>query len=124
MRGWNPIGISLVNLGSNGGMLATLTPFNCWPMQRDMRPGSAMYARLAAERPTCEVFSYTRLDDQIVGEAFATTPGGDLWWLDNPRPERSHIGALTDGRILLDIVRRLRGEPPVATSPPAPLPSR
>jgi pimeloyl-ACP methyl ester carboxylesterase len=106
-----------------GAAMAALTPFNCWPLQSHMRPGSALYARLAEHPPACEVISYTRLGDLTVGERHASLAGGKLWWLDNPRPEAAHIGALGDARILLDIARRLRGEPPVATEPPAPLPA-
>ena len=106
-----------------GARLARLVPFNVASLHRDMRPGSSCVTSLASMPPTCELVSYVRLGDAIVGPEHASLPGGTLHWLDNPWPENAHAGALTDLRIVLDIARRLRGDAPVAQSPPAPLPN-
>lgn len=107
-----------------GAKLATWTPFDVFGFQADMRPGSTLYTRLAQARFDFPIYSYTRLDDDTVGEAYASLPGRGVWWVDNPPLERAHIGVFRDDRVLLDIVLRLRGEKPVTVEPPAPLPKR
>ncbi len=107
----------------SGAKLATLTPFNVFGFQADMRPDSPLYQRLAKTRFHFPIYSYTRLDDTSVGEAYASLPGRGVWWLDNVPGERAHIAIFRDDRVLLDIVLRLRGDKPVTTYPPAPLPT-
>jgi pimeloyl-ACP methyl ester carboxylesterase len=90
----------------------------------DMRAGSAFLTMLnrltAGDEP--ELVSYVRLDDAIVGELNATPPRGELWWVPNAPMSLSHMAAGSDPRILADIARRLRGEPPLTRSPAAILP--
>lgn len=92
----------------------------------DMREGSAFITLL---NEFCldsdpEIVPYARLDDAIVGAENAAPPGVEPWWVATPPFQLAHIAASGDPRILADIARRLRGEPPFATSPPAPLPGR
>lgn len=107
----------------SGAKLAMWTPFNVFGFQADMRPNSNLYQRLAKTEFDFPIYSYTRLEDGTVGEQYAALPGRNVWWVDNPPWERAHVGVFNDSRVLLDIVRRLRNETPVATDPPAPLPS-
>ena len=91
-------------------------------MHRDMRAGSALLERLNAREPPYEMYSYTRLRDRTVGEEYAAPDGRVAWWLDSAALESAHFTAALDPRILADIARRLRGETPFTTAPPAPLP--
>jgi pimeloyl-ACP methyl ester carboxylesterase len=92
----------------------------------DLRPESAFLTALAGQDASAryDLYCYTRLDDSVVGEALAAPPGRVAWWVSNPPGGAPHIGALVDDRILADIARRLRGETPLASLPPAPLPVR
>ena len=105
-----------------GARLAERHPIVLTSMHRDMRASSALLRQLAGNRPEYEIVSYTRLDDDIVGEAYASPDGQAVWWLDGAPLEHAHWAALDDPRILADIARRLRGEEPFTTGPPAPLP--
>ena len=91
----------------------------------DMRPGSDFLAALDADRAPgdYELLAYTRLGDLIVGAENAAPPGEEAWWVANPPLSFAHLGAANDPRILADIARRLRGEEPISTSPPSPLPA-
>lgn len=108
----------------NGAIRAGMMPLNLMDIVRDMRPGSAFYADLAKHPADYEVVSYSRLRDPIVGERYAALPGHTPYWLDGPWWDPPHNGAFRDDRILLDIVRRLRGESPVTKGDPAPLPTK
>lgn len=90
----------------------------------DMRSGSDLLQRLDAALPAARytVYPYVRLGDFIVGAANAAPPGSTAWWLPNAPFALAHSGAYSDPRIVTDIARRLRGEQPWTTSPPAPLP--
>jgi pimeloyl-ACP methyl ester carboxylesterase len=90
----------------------------------DMRTGSAFLDLLNRLTMTDEpeLVAYVRLDDGIVGEANAAPPRGELWWVPNAPFSLSHMAAASDPRILADIARRLRGEPPLTRSPAAVLP--
>jgi hypothetical protein len=107
-----------------GAQMANLPTFD----QRivDMRQDSALLATLndepAPEDP--ELFPYARLGDQIVGANRSAPPGRTAWWVQNIPLAFAHLGASSDARFLADIGRRLRGEPPYTTEPPAPLPKR
>lgn len=92
------------------------------PLQADMRPGSAMLMRLNSEPPPYPVVSYVRLGDKPVGEHNAQVPGNSMWWVPTPPLSNPHANASDDPRILADISRRLRGEMPLTSLPPAPLP--
>jgi pimeloyl-ACP methyl ester carboxylesterase len=106
-----------------GASRAARMPLDVLPLTRDMRPGSALYAKLAKQPADYEIFSYTRLDDRVVGERYASLPGRGVWWVDTPPFESAHAGAFGDSRVMLDIVRRLRGGTPLTLDPPAPLPA-
>lgn len=93
------------------------------PLQADMRPGSAMLMRLNARPPPYPVVAYVRLGDKPVGERNAQVPGNPMWWVATPPFSNPHANAVEDPRILADISRRLRGEMPLTTLPPAPLPA-
>jgi pimeloyl-ACP methyl ester carboxylesterase len=93
-------------------------------MQVDMRPKSDFLRKLeSAERDcNCEIFPYVRLEDEIVGEQYASPPNKQAWWVSKLPLQPAHIGAATDPRILADIIRRLRDETPLTTEPAAALP--
>jgi hypothetical protein len=93
--------------------------------QLDMREGSAFLRDLARrERETADyqIVPYARLGDAVVGEQNTAPAGETPRWLPNLPLEPAHLGCFTDPRIVADIVRRLRGEPPFSTDPPEPLP--
>ncbi len=106
--------------GARTAGLAPLDPRAC-----DMRAGSAFLAdldeSLAGEE--YDLCCYVRLGDFMVGEANAAPAGDRPWWVANCPLTMAHMGAWNDPRILADIARRLRSEPPHTTYPPAPLPS-
>ncbi len=89
----------------------------------DMRSGSEFLAELDAALPDADytMYNYTRLGDWIVGVENAAPPGQTAWWVPTPPASFSHLGAATDPRIMADIARRLRGDPPLTTEPPTPL---
>jgi hypothetical protein len=119
-----------------GAALAFLPTFN--QLQIDMRAGSKFLRRLdacdamtleansAQTRPAggYELIPYVRLDDMIVGERNAAPEGWTPWWVPAVPLQDSHMFAIADARIVADIARRLRGEPPLTTEPPAPLPAQ
>jgi pimeloyl-ACP methyl ester carboxylesterase len=90
----------------------------------DMRPGSAFLADLNSHLSEAdyELLAYTRLGDMIVGPENAAPPGMSPWWVANASFSLAHISAGADPRILADIARRLRNEPPFTTTPASPLP--
>jgi hypothetical protein len=65
-----------------------------------------------------------RLGDGIVGARYAAPPNTAPRWVPTPPLGDSHNGASKDPRILADILRRLRGESPITTTPQAPLPDK
>ena len=99
-----------------------------WPtlsrLQTEMRPDSAFMARMRVERQGARytLYPYVRLGDTIVGEANSAPHGRVPWWLPNRTGEGAHLMAYGDPRLLAEIARRLRGEQPFTTEPPAPLP--
>ena len=103
---------------------ARLAKLPTWDKRKiDMRPGSEFLAALDAPGDY-ELLAYTRLGDLIVGARNAAPPGQRAWWVANPPLSFAHLGAANDPRIIADIARRLRGEEPISTSPPSPLPAR
>lgn len=92
------------------------------PLQADMRPGSAMLVRLNAHGPPFPIFTYVRLGDKPVGERNAKVHGEPMWWVSTPLFTNPHADAYHDERIVADISRRLRGEMPLTSIPPAALP--
>lgn len=91
---------------------------------RDMRAGSPFLVELdgALAASEYEVIPYVRLGDAIVGEANAAPEGETAWWVHTPALQAAHLHGMDDPRLLADIARRLRGEQPYTTAPPAPLP--
>ncbi len=89
----------------------------------DMRQGSEFLQGLDELLPEAdyELYSYVRLGDTIVGPENAAPPGHGAWWVPTPAFSFAHLNAASDPRILADIMLRLRGEAPIATTPPAPL---
>jgi hypothetical protein len=106
----------------NGARMAAEAPL-VHPLIEPMRPGSKMLRDINAAAPAYPIFSYVRLGDNPVGAFYAAPPGRVAWWLSTPPLSIAHTGAMWDPRILADIARRLRGEAPFATDPPAPLPT-
>ena len=92
----------------------------------DMRPGSAFLADLDSHLSEAdyELLAYTRLGDMIVGPENASPPGMSPWWVANAPFSLAHLAASTDPRIIADIARRLRNEPPFTTPPASPLPDK
>ncbi len=106
----------------SGAKLAKLAALN--QIQADMRPGSEFLHYLAQCDVSAgyELYPYARLKDNLVGEQYASPPGVNPLWLPTGLFEGGHSGAWHDPRILADIARRLRGEPPFSTTPASPLP--
>jgi hypothetical protein len=110
---------------SSPHMGATLAEdFAFTQFHEDMCPGSPFLEELARSDAEAgyEIYPYVRLGDGIVGEENAAPPNCVPIWLPTPAFELSHVGALTDPRIVADIARRLRGERPYALVPRTPLP--
>jgi pimeloyl-ACP methyl ester carboxylesterase len=108
-----------------GSAMAAALPVLLGSTQRDLRAGSAYLRELErreAGGPAYEIVPYARLGDRIVGERNAAPAGMTPIWLPNLLLEGAHLSAFSDPRIVADIARRLRGEPPLATEPSEPLP--
>ncbi|HEY8747316.1 MAG TPA: hypothetical protein VIM11_05035 [Tepidisphaeraceae bacterium] len=105
-----------------GALLAKdLPPLH--PIQADLRPGSDVLATLDAKSPAYAIYPYVCLGDHVVGESNAGLRGQVAWWVPHAPLADPHDGAFYDPRIVADIARRLRDEPPLATDPPAGLPT-
>ena len=92
---------------------------------RDLRANFAFLGRLNTDGggSACQIVAYVPLHDAIVGGRNTAPPGQVVRWVPRPVLGLSHIGATTEPRILADIARRLRNEPPWSTDPPEPLPA-
>jgi hypothetical protein len=121
-RRLNAANIFTLSSPLDGAKLADRWPIVLTAMHRDMQHGSRMYDRLDQAEISANLFSYTRLYDQTVGDEYASLPGHGVWWVDVPPFQTPHLAGVMDDRIIADVARRLRGETPFATSPPAPLP--
>lgn len=89
---------------------------------RAMRPGSDFLAALDRDlaSATYTLTCYARLRDTWVGATRTAPPGRRPIWTTGPAL-LSHLTITQDRRIIADIARRLRGEPPLAeanTQPP------
>lgn len=106
----------------SGASLAEVGAFT--QLERDLHPKSDFMKYVAAcdASATYQLIPYARLGDSIVGEQYAAPPGQIPFWLATPATEGGHSGAWTDVRILADIARRLRDEPPFTREPRTPLP--
>jgi hypothetical protein len=91
----------------------------------DMRPGSEFLEGLnqRSRDASYELIPYARIGDTWVGEENTAPPGQVPWWVPNRAFEPAHLMAYGDPRIIADILRRLREEPPYTTEPRAPWPS-
>ena len=101
-----------------GARMATLPTVD--PKVLDMRPGSDFLQRLDAEIAAGrapEIIAYTRTGDWMVGEENTAPAGGRVRVVPRPPLEFGHLQAGGDPRILADILRRLRGEPPLLPEP-------
>jgi hypothetical protein len=94
------------------------------PIQSDLRPGSAAIRRLNGMPSVYPICTYVRSGDRAIGVKNAGLPGKDAWWVPTPFMDDPHSGAFLDTRILADIARRLRGETPFASPPPAAVPKQ
>jgi pimeloyl-ACP methyl ester carboxylesterase len=95
------------------------------PRCQDMKCGSAFLARLDEglhDPPAFELYCYGRLGDATVGVHNTAPAGRTPWWVQSIPLQLAHGGASCDPRIIADIARRVRGEEPLTTSPPAPIP--
>ncbi len=95
-------------------------------LHADMRRESPFLRKLAqAEEATAaddyELVAYVRKGDRIVGADNAAPAGMKAWWVPDRPLESPHFGASLDPRIRADVARRLRGETPFTTEPPAPV---
>ncbi|MBX3363500.1 MAG: hypothetical protein KF866_01935 [Phycisphaeraceae bacterium] len=88
---------------------------------RAMKPGSAWLASLDAHHTeaTYELVCYAHLNDRWVGARNTAPPGRDPIWTAGTMAF-SHFSVTEDRQILVDIARRLRGEPPLAEGPSPP----
>jgi pimeloyl-ACP methyl ester carboxylesterase len=98
------------------------------PRVGDMRGGSpflhALDADLAEQTAGgMALIPYVRLGDAVVGSAAAAPLGQHPLWVATPPFQLAHSQIDSDPRILVDIARRLRGEPPWSSLPAAPLPA-
>lgn len=99
------------------------------PRVRDMRAGSQFLAVLDAallqqRAAGLELYPYVRRGDAVVGAAATAPPGEHPIWVANQPFSLAHGSIAEDERVLADIARRLRGEPPFSILPAAPLPRR
>jgi pimeloyl-ACP methyl ester carboxylesterase len=85
------------------------------PAARSMKPGSEFLARLNAtcHEPGYELVCYARLRDGWVGASNTAPPGQEPIWCGGNRL-LSHFTVTGEDRMIADIARRLRGEPPLA----------
>jgi hypothetical protein len=90
----------------------------------DMRKDSAFlgYVDKHLAEAEYQLIAYARLGDAIVGVPNTAPPGITPWWVHTPPLGWAHVSAHRDSRLTADILRRLRGESPWTTSPPAPAP--
>jgi hypothetical protein len=112
--------ISSPHLGADRARLPAINQ-----LQVDMRADSAFLRWLnrPENAPAFPVFPYVCLGDHTVGAANAAPVGATAWWVPDIPLRLPHSGAVVDPRIIADIARRLRGEEPFTTVPPAPLPT-
>ena len=89
----------------------------------DMQENSDYLKRIRNEVKDADynIVAYGRLGDFWVGVDNVSATGYPFYWLPNRGFEDAHHG-FNDPRIIADIAKRLRGEKPFTTSPPAPLP--
>lgn len=106
-----------------GADMASLPTFD--RRQIAMREDSEFITALNADSSSRDfpIFAYVRLQDAIVGVDHTAPPGGTVWWVPNEPFQFAHLSVAEDPRILADIARRLRNEPPLALTPATPPPT-
>jgi pimeloyl-ACP methyl ester carboxylesterase len=82
---------------------------------RALRAGSPLLARLdeAHSSAEYELICYAQLNDRVVGATRTAPPGMQPYWVPGTTIF-SHMAILHNRVLLVDIARRLRGEPPLA----------
>jgi pimeloyl-ACP methyl ester carboxylesterase len=112
-----------------GASLALVPSFH--PLQIDMRAESFFLRRPAdvegdmrKHSPAYQIHPYVRLGDRVVGPANAAPHGQTPRWVPGDALPGAHSMAIMDARIIADVARRLRGEDPLTTDPPQPLPTQ
>jgi hypothetical protein len=111
--------ISSPHAGAKIADWVSLTDFH-----RQFQPGSAFLRGLAREdaNASYQLIPYVHLDDEIVGDRYASPPGRNPYWLANESLLPPHTAAMVDTRILADIALRLRGEKSFTTGNPVAVP--
>lgn len=105
-----------------GANLANAIPGTVMPLHRDMKSDSNFLREIDTTPAGYEIIAYVRLGDAIVGAQHAAPPGQNPHWIANKPLESAHVLAFADDRLVADMLRRLRGETPFATSPASALP--
>jgi len=77
-----------------------------------MRPGSAFLGRLDACPVPDETYCFTAAGDTVIGADRGVAPGATAYRLPG-RPGEDHLSIMADPIALVEIARRLRGEPGV-----------
>ncbi len=107
-----------------GAIIAPFAPIDRAARQLVCNSSFLNQLNAIAHPPRTELVCYARLYDWWVGAQNCAPPGQDPFWLDADTLVSRLLGHFTitrDERILADIVKRLRGETPlasVATPPP------
>jgi pimeloyl-ACP methyl ester carboxylesterase len=98
--------------------------FGITQFHHDMIPGSPFLHSLERSDALAmyTTVSYVHLNDNTIGPENASLPGTEPYWLTDAFWVPPHAGAMFDLRILADIARRLRDEPPLTAPIPTTLP--
>jgi len=102
-----------------------------WPaptlLQRELRAGSPLLRALDGREAAGRSFAlhpFTRFGDRVVGPERTAPAGMRPIGVRPPRFSPSHLAACRDPRLVAEIARHLRGEPPFADPGPAHRPER
>jgi hypothetical protein len=114
----------LFSISSPQSGSALAESFAMTDFHREIRPHSAFLDKLATQDAEAGyiLYPYVLLNDWIIDDRCAAPPGTFAFWLANDSLLPSHYTAMFDDRILADIARRLRDEPPFSDFPATPLP--
>ncbi|MEM8739654.1 MAG: hypothetical protein AAGG38_14420 [Planctomycetota bacterium] len=106
-----------------GAAWAPLGVFNS--LAQGMEAGSGFLERLDAglAEADYELIPYTRLGDVVVGPSNTSPAGMTPWWVPGRALEFAHVQAVSDPRIVADILADLRGEERLTEGEPAALPA-
>lgn len=94
------------------------------PLHRAMRKESGWMKDITRSFRDAEyeVFPYVSLYDSVIGAANAAPFGQTPWWIAHGPMRIDHAAGTLDSRFHADIALRLRGEAPLSTRPPSPIP--